>query len=223
MLLELLHERGHPALGATFAAAVMALGPAARPLALRRAAMRVTKSCGPVVNPLNAEERLTQLHYALRPLTECIGEQLRGLAGPGPVDGAAARAAALLEVADGIDTLAHVYACLPVADAVRPAQVDRVELLWLAWLATDGMDISNLPGPNILDVLVPLLPARKPQAAPGWAGPRGGRSDEAAVWCPDQGRGPAGGGSRDADLPQPRPGWRGVLGPDSRPPRSTWE
>ncbi|MFD8751936.1 hypothetical protein ACFV0O_13280 [Kitasatospora sp. NPDC059577] len=166
VLLELLHEQGHPALGATFAAAVMALGPAARPLALRRAAMRVTKSCGPVVNPLTAEGRLTQLHYVLRPLTECIGEQLRGLAGPGPVDGAAARAAALLEVADGIDTLAHVYACLPVADAVRPAQVDRVELLWLAWLATDGMDISNLPGPNILDVLVPLLPARKPQAAP---------------------------------------------------------
>lgn len=166
VLLELLHAQGHPVLGSTFAAAVMALGPAARPLALRRAAMRVAKSCGPVVNALGAEDLLTQIHYALRPLTGYIGEQLRSLSGQGPSGGAPARAAALLEVADGIDTLAHVYGCLPVADKVRPAQLDRVELLRLAWLATDGMDISGLPKPNILDELVPLLPARTRQAAP---------------------------------------------------------
>lgn len=166
VLLELLHDQGYPALGSTFAAAVMMLGPAARPLALRRAAMRVAKSCGPSVKALGAEERLAQIHYALRPLTGCIAEQLRGLADQGPSGGAPERAAALLEVSDGIDTLAHVYACLPVADAVRPPQLDRVQLLTLAWQATDGMDISGLPKPNILDALVPLLPERKQHAAP---------------------------------------------------------
>ena len=164
VLLELLHEQGHPALGSTFAAAVMALGPAARPQALRRAAMRVAKSCARDLDALEAGARLTQIHFALRPLAQCIAGQLRDCASAAGPD-APVRAATLLEVADRIDTIAHVYACLPVVDVVRPAHLDRTDLLWLAWMATDGMDISNLSKPNILDTLVPLLPGRTQQAA----------------------------------------------------------
>ncbi len=164
VLLELLHERGHPVLGSTFAAAVMALGPTARPQALRRAAIRVARACARDLDALEAGARLTQVHFALRPLAQCVAAQLRDCTDAAS-HGAAARVATLMEVADRFDTIAHVYACLPVVDAVRPAHLDRTDLLRLAWMATDGMDISKLPKPNILDTLVPLLPGRAQQAA----------------------------------------------------------
>lgn len=167
VLLELLHEHGLPPLGSTFAAAVLALAPASRPQALRRAATRVARACTRGLEAMDATTRLTRVHFALKPLASCIADQLREPAGAlasAPEEGGAALgAASLLEVADRIDTIAHVYASLPLADAVRPPHVDRVMLLRLAWMASGGMDISELP-PNPIQVLAPLLPQRSQQA-----------------------------------------------------------
>ncbi|MFE0349447.1 P-loop NTPase family protein [Streptomyces griseoluteus] len=167
VLLELLHEHGLPPLGSTFAAAVLALAPASRPQALRRAATWVARACTRGLEAVDATAQLTRVRFALKPLASCIAAQLHELAGamPGaPQEGSAAlRAAALLEVADRLDTIAHVYASLLLADAVRPPHVDRVMLLRLAWMSLDGMDISGLP-PNPIQVLAPLLPQRSQQA-----------------------------------------------------------
>lgn len=167
VLLELLHEHGLPPLGSTFAAAVSALAPASRPQALRRAATRVARACARGLEAMDATARLTRVHFALKPLASCIAAQLREPAGAilgAPQEGSAALgAAALLEVADRIDTIAYVYASLPLADAVRPPHVDRVIMLRLAWMSLDGMDISELP-PNPIQVLAPLLPQRSRQA-----------------------------------------------------------
>lgn len=166
VILELLHEHGLPPLGSTFAAAVLALAPASRPRALRRAATRLTRACARGLEALDTTTLLMRVHFALKPLSSCIAAQLRELASPvstaAQEDGAALRTAALLEVADRIDTIAHVYASLPLADTVRPAHVDRVMLLRLAWMSLGGMDISELP-PNPIRVLAPLLPQRSQQ------------------------------------------------------------
>ncbi|MET8134118.1 hypothetical protein ABZV24_19540 [Streptomyces sp. NPDC005251] len=176
VLLELLHEHALPPLGSTFAAAVLTLVPASRPQALRRAAARVARACARGAESGDATTRLTHVHFALKPLASCIAAQLSKPAGASQEGGdAALEAAALLEVADRIDTIAHVYASLPLVDAVCPPHVDRGDLLWLAWLSLGGMDISELPL-NPVQVLAPLLPRRSQQtghAAGAAVGPDG--------------------------------------------------
>ncbi|MFJ4732527.1 hypothetical protein ACIP6V_09585 [Streptomyces sp. NPDC088770] len=162
VLLELLHEHALPPLGSTFAAAVQTLAPASRPQALRRAAARVARACARGAETADATTRLTRVHFALKPLASCIAAQLSKPAGASQEGDAALEAAALLEVADRIDTIAHVYASLPLVDAVCPPHVDRGDLLWLAWLSLGGMDISELPL-NPVQVLAPLLPRRSQQ------------------------------------------------------------
>ena len=87
MLLDLLHSAGEPTLASTFAAAIMALAPAARGQALRRAAVRVSRACAQSMADLERQTRLAGIHYALRPLTQCITLQFRdGIAGTSPRD-----------------------------------------------------------------------------------------------------------------------------------------
>ncbi len=169
VLLGLLHSTGQPMLASTFAAAVMALAPAARAQALRRAAVRIAKASAQDLAERGPQDRLAGIHYALRPLAQCIGAQLRECileASPrDAVSNPAVRVAGLLEAADRIDSVAHVYAALPVVEQVRGTEVEAATLLWLAWMSSDGVDFSGIPELAFVEDLGRALPQRTEEAA----------------------------------------------------------
>ena len=62
------------------------------------------------------------------------------------VDDSAVRVAALLEAADRIDSVAYVYAALPMVEQVRrPGGRCGNTSLWLARWPADGVDFSAIP------------------------------------------------------------------------------
>jgi hypothetical protein len=169
VLLDLLHSTGQPTIASTFAAAIMTLAAAARAQALRRAAVRIAKASAPALAELEAQDRLAGIHYALRPLAQCIATQLgdctRGAQHQDATGIPAVRAAALLEAADRIDSVAHVYAALPVVEEFRRPEVEAATLLWLAWMPTDGVDFSGIPELALVETLGRALPQRTEETA----------------------------------------------------------
>ncbi|MFF7590307.1 hypothetical protein ACFZCK_22720 [Kitasatospora purpeofusca] len=165
VLLDLLHTNALPTLASTYATAITALAAPARPQALRRAAVRVAKTTVQDLDTLTASERLTRTHHALHPLAQCIAEQLRhtAAAGSDAVGDVAVHAAGLLEAADRIDSVAHVYAALPLVEQERPPGIDAATLLWIAWMSPE-MDL-DLPQFEPVKALGKQLPARTEDTA----------------------------------------------------------
>jgi hypothetical protein len=169
VLLDLLHSTGQPTIASTFAAAIMALAPAARGQALRRAAVRIAKACTESTADLEAQVRLAAIHYALRPLAQCIAAQLRdcmpATSFQEAVGDTAVRAAALLEAADRLDSVAYVYAVLPVIEQARNPEIDAATLFWVVRMHADGVDFSAIPGLAHVEELGRTLPQRTEEAA----------------------------------------------------------
>lgn len=165
VLLDLLHTTAQPTLASTYAAAITALAPAARPAALRRAAVRVAKTTTRNLDALNASDRLIRIHYALRPLSQCLTEQLQHIStgSSGTDSDLGAQVAGLLEAADRIDSVAHVYAALPLIEEARPPGQDAATLLWIASMSAQ-IDL-DLPQFEPVRALGKRLPARTEDTA----------------------------------------------------------
>ncbi len=165
VLLDLLHTNAQPSLTATYATAITALPAPARPQALRRAAVRGAQVIARSLGQLTAKERLARIHYALRPLAQCIVQQLQQIAAGASdsVGNEAVYTAGLLEAAERIDSVAHVYAALPLVEREQPPGADTATLLWIAWLSTQiNLD---LPQFEAVEALGKQLPIRTEDAA----------------------------------------------------------
>jgi len=162
LLLGLLHDAPPPTLAATYGRVLPLLPEAAHASAARRAAVLLARSAATEHAGWPASERLVSLQELLRPVAEGIGRQLRQLPRQlaGDDHALAEYAAALLEAADRLDTVAYAHAILPLVAQQRPATLDVATLAGLAYdVAVDGVafDIEGLQG---VVRLARKLPAR---------------------------------------------------------------
>lgn len=163
VLLELLHTAPPPTLATTYARAVGVLPGPARPTALRRAAVRIARLASAAHGSDSPTQRLEAINQALSPLAQCIGTQLRQVQSASE-PGRAVIVAGMLEAADRLDSIAQVYASLPLVAANATPNTDVANLMWCAFMASDGLNV-DLPQWEPIKALAARLPARTEQAA----------------------------------------------------------
>jgi hypothetical protein len=144
VLFELLHATPPPTIPATYAEALSVLPDAAQGPGARRAAVRIARLSAAAASSAHPDERLGTIQQALQPVAEWLRHELAGLTTTPGGDDTAARAAALLEAADRLDTAAYVHAVLPYVEKIREPTVDLATLANLAYsCAIDGLTFNG--------------------------------------------------------------------------------
>ena len=157
ILLELLHTPPPPILPETYVQAIGLMPPAAQGAALRRAAHRIATSARHHGSHLPTAKLLSEIETALLPFVSYIANALATLSSE---DANPARtAAALLESADRLDTLAYAHATLPLVQHQAPAAAEIHDWHWLSRLTRTGWgaELAHFEPMRELGALMPDL------------------------------------------------------------------
>jgi len=160
VLLDLLHETPPPTLAATFIRALQALPSNARATAARRGAVRVARRAVEADADAPNEDRLAAAIAALEPIAAFLTGEFATLnAGDLSLD-PATYAAALLETADRLDTIAYAHAVLPGIERLTPPTLDPATAARLGYsMAVDGVTI-DLPQARPMRLIAATFPPR---------------------------------------------------------------
>lgn len=157
VLQELLHTTPPPTLAQTFAEILPLLPPAARPVALRRAAECLARAYAEH-GPDDPERRLQELTSLLQSIAETAGPMLHAIDDSPP---GVRLAASLLAAGERLDSVAYVYAVLPAIQASRPPSIDTANLGSLLYtVRNDGISMPDFGGGPAINALGATLPPR---------------------------------------------------------------